>query len=149
MPGLSYAERQANLRQLRAALLDARDPGDRLALLTSMLSTIGQLAMLAPTAALRDAWMAQYRALQPDVAELRGELTENPPGSFLRTLDGLSDRVVRLADAVVGGVEGVSTGVQGIGGSAGSLFRWLPLLVLVLLAVLAIGFFKGTLRARV
>lgn len=146
---LTYAERQAQLRQLRAAVLAARDPEDRLEILTSMLSTIAQLTTLAPTAELRAAWLAQYRGLQPELAALRATLTENPPGAFLRTLDGLADRVVRLADAVVGGVEGVSTGVQGIASGAGGLVRVLPLIALALLVVLAVGFFKGTLRARV
>lgn len=145
---MTYAERQAELGRLRAELRAATRPADRLHLVTSLLNAIGQLAVLAPTEQLRAAWMAQYRELQPTAAALRSSERPDPPAAWLRILDGLSDRAIGFADAVLGGVEDVAGGIGDVAGSAGGLVRWLPLLVIAILAVLAIGLFKGTLRAR-
>ena len=142
MAAPSYADRQAQLAQLQNALRSAGSPAEKLDAATSLLNVIGQLAVLAPTPALRERWLAKYRALQPQAAALRAGQSTDPPAAWLRDLDAFSDRVLGVADAVVGGVEGIAAG-------AGSLARALPLIVIVLLIVLAIGFFKGSLRARI
>lgn len=138
----SYADRQAQLERLRAALVSADRPADKLIAATSLLNVVGQLAVLAPTEVLRARWMAHYRELQPQAAALRASQTADPPAAWLQQLAQFSDRVLGVVDAVVGGVEGIAAG-------AGGLARALPLIVIVILIVIAIGFFKGSLRARI
>lgn len=145
---MTYAERQAELVRLRAELAAATRPAERVQLLTLLLHAIGQVAILAPTPALNAAWMAQYRELQPQAAELRATLTADPPPAWLLKLDVFSDRLLGFADAIGRGVEDVVGGVGDVASSAGGLVRMLPLIAIVLLVVVAIGLFKGTLRAR-
>lgn len=138
----TYADQQAQLAQLQGAVRSADRPEDKLVAVTSLLNVIGQLAVLAPTEELRARWLGYYRQLQPQAAALRSNEQYLGRPEWIRTLDVLVSRVLGVADSVAGGVEGVAAG-------AGGLARALPLLVIAILIVIAIGFFKGSLRARI
>lgn len=126
-----YTKARSELGAAVAALRAATKPVARLDAATVVLRILGNLAANAPTEELRTRWLAQYRALQPEAARLRAEVTDAAPGAVLRALDKFSDAVLAFGGEVLEGAGGLAQGIGGIA-KAG------PWLLLALLAVAAI-----------
>lgn len=130
-----FTQARGQLGAATAALRAASTPVAKLDAATTVLRIIGTMAANAPTAALRDAWLAQYRILQPKAALLRGQVTDGAPGAVLLELSKFSDAVLTFGGQVLDGAGGV---VQGIG----SIVRSGPWLVVTLLVLAAIVLVK-------
>lgn len=129
-----YNKARGELGAALAALKAATKPVAKLEAATVVLRLLGTLAANAPTEALRAEWLAQYRALQPEAARLRAEVTDNPPGAVLRALDKFSDAVLSFGGKVLEGAGGVAVGV----GQLAKAAPWLTLAVIAGVVVVAV-----------
>jgi hypothetical protein len=130
-----YERVRAEIGALRERLRAASSPTAKLEAATILLNRLGVLAANAPTADLQARWLEQYRILQPQVAMLRGTVTNGAPGAVLRSLDAFSDAVLTFSGEVLEGTGGVIAG-------AGATARALPVLLLVAIVAVAIVLVK-------
>lgn len=123
-----YTQARGQLGAATAALRAASTPTAKLEACITVLRIIGTMAANAPTPALRDAWLAQYRILQPKSAALRAQVTDSAPGAVLRELDKFSDSVLTFGGQVLDGAGAIVTAPGKI---IGALTAWLPLILVL------------------
>jgi hypothetical protein len=132
----------------RAALRAATSVETKVAALTALLNSIGQLAAQYRTAGneeLVTRWMAQYRALQDAAAQARAMAGKGEaPSRIMVVLDQIGDRAIAVTDTVVRAAEGV---VSGIGTTARLLPLLLPLALVAAVFVIGSGGLGGVLGA--
>lgn len=83
--------------------------------INAVMGTLGTLAANAPTEPLRESWLQQYRALQPQAANLRAQINaDEQPGAVLQALDKFSDAVLGFGNQVLEGAGGVIAAAPGL-----------------------------------
>lgn len=141
-----YERTKARLASLQQAARAATAPKTKLTALTDLLNAIGVMAANAPTVALRERWIAQYRVLQPQVGNLRAQVNSDTgiPGAVLQTLDKFSDSVLNFSQQVLDGVGGTIAAAPKVLGAT----PWLVVAALVLAAVVVVKVGPQLLKAR-
>lgn len=132
-----YQDARARLAGQMQALRAATRPTEKLQAATALLGTLGTLAANAPTEELRARWLAQYRALQPQAAALRAQVTDGAPGAVLRELDKFSDTVLAFGNQVVEGAGNVVEGVTGTIAAAPALLKAVPYIIIAVVIAAA------------
>lgn len=133
----------------RAALRAGTSVEAKSTALSALLNAMGQLAAQYRTAGNEELvarWMAQYRSLQDDAAQVRAMANRGePPSRIMLALDRIGDRALQVTDTVVKAVEGVTAGI----GMTGRLLPLLlPLALVAAVFVVGKGGLGGVLKAR-
>lgn len=139
-----YTKARSELGGATAALRAAKDPQAKMAAITTVMRILGQLAANAPTDQLRAAWLAEYRRLEPKAATLRAQVTYDPPGAVLRSLDALSDEVLGFSTKVLEGAGDIVKAAP----KALEALPWLVLAGLIVAAVVVVKVGPQLLKAR-
>lgn len=130
-----YDQARARLAGQMQTLRAATRPVAKLDAATALLATLGTLAANAPTEELRARWLEQYRALQPQAAALRAQVSDGAPGAVLQSLDKFSDAVLQFGNQVVEGAGGIIEG-------AGNVAKFAPVILLVAVIAAAVVLVK-------
>lgn len=129
-----YTQARGQLGAALVALRAAGSPTAKLDAVTTVLRITGTMAANAPTPDLAARWLVQYRVLQPQAAQLRGQVSDGAPGAVLRSLDKLSDAVLTFGGQVLEGAGGLAAAAPKVLAAA----PWLLALALVAVAVVAV-----------
>lgn len=87
------------------------------------------------------------RQASADAAQLRGEANQaSAPSDFMVALDHFSDSAISVAKSIGGPAVNA---VSDVLGAAGATAKVIPLVLIGLVVVLGIGFYKGSISAKV
>lgn len=122
------------------ALVTIQSDLDRLQAQLGDLATSIRLAQKAGQTAALEMFRSQYREIARKLAVLRAAASEaEAPSEFMQRLDAFSDDVIAEARAAGADVRDIVHATTG-------LVKWMPVVLLVALVVVGVGFWRRSLK---